>query len=275
MSFLPAESVRTRGFSCLALLLIVGTGSAPARETPGSWKGAGEIGVRSWVDERWEGFHRRGPIEHGKLYLIASLKQVPSPQNLVQPVGEAGLLQQLRHQLNSHGFREITANETPEIVLTVLYGRGFLRNPYLANIAGDISSDRLAPTAAESLLAAAINPRLYDKRQYWSYERKLLAAQTEKLFIHVTAWKYPGAGKERPVQFWKTTMVADEPDQNDLNALYPKMLAAGVKFFDRPMKEEEIRINPDGRVDLAPLIILGPDEPAQGSGEKRPADGSR
>jgi hypothetical protein len=234
-----------------------------------------EIGVRSSVDERWEGVHKRGPIEHGKLYLIASVKQAPSHRNLVQPVGEAGLLQQLRHELNSHGFREITANETPEVVLTVLYGRGFLRNPYLANIPGDISSDSLVPTPAESQLAAWVNPRLYDKRQFWSYERKLLAAQTEKLFIHITAWKYPGASKVAPAQLWKTSMVVDEPDQNDLNALYPKMLAAGVPFFDRPMKEEEIRINQSGRVDLAPLNILDFDVPARGSGEERPADGSR
>jgi hypothetical protein len=221
--------------------------------------------VRSSVDQRWKGVHKGGPIEHGKVYLIASLNEAPSAEKLVQPVDEAGLLAQLRQVLNSRGFRESGAGETPDVVLTLLYGRGHLRNPYLANIDGDISSDSLVPTAGESLWAASVNPRLYDKRQWGYYEHKLMAAQKEKLFIRVTAWKFPGDRKEKPAEFWKTTMVVDEPDQHDLNELYPKMLAAGAHFFDRPMKEEEVTIATplkEGSVKLGPLIIVEPDGPA-------------
>lgn len=253
------------------LALAAGSGWAQQGENPDPANV--EIGVRSHVDERWQGIRKGGPIEHGKVYLIASLGQAPSAGKLVQPVDEAGLLAQLRQTLNSHGFRESVAAETPDIVLTVLYGRGHLRNPYLANIDGDISSDSLAPTPAESQLAATINPRLYDKRQWGYYEHKLLAAQKEKLFIRITAWKFPGDRKEKPADLWKTTMVVDEPDRQDLNELYPKMLAAGVQFFDRPMKEEEVRIDPSktGRVTLGPLEILETAPPAKAVEESRPS----
>lgn len=225
-----------------------------------------EIGVRSSVDQRWQGVRKLGPIEHGKVYLIASLKQAPSAGKLVQPVDEAGLLAQLRQTLNTHGFRESVADETPDVVLTLLYGRGHVRNPYLANIDGDISADSIAPTPGESMLAAAIDPRLYDKRQWGFYEHKLLAAQKEKLFIRVTAWKFPGDRKEKPAELWKTTMVVDEPDRHDLNELYPRMLAAGVPFFDRHLKQEEVTIatpTKEGSVRLGPLNILEESVPAR------------
>lgn len=248
-----------------ALLLGLVVDSGLAREIGKSEPAAVQIGVRSAVDPRWNGVHKGGPIEHGKVYLIASLKEAPSDRKLLQPVAEGGVRQQLRHVLNSHGFREAMTGDTPDIVLTLLYGRGHLRNPYLANIDGDINSDGLAPTNFESLHAAAVDPSLYGKRSWGSYEHKVHVAQKEKLFIRVTAWKFPGDRKEKPAELWKTTMVVDEPDQHDMNELYPKMLAAGAHFFDRPMKEEEVTIATplkEGSVKLGPLIIIEPDGPA-------------
>ncbi len=252
-----------RGLAGLALA----AGSGRAAEAAGAGPAPEvAIGVRSSVDQRWQGVRKGGPIEHGKVYLIASLKQAPSAGKLVQPVDEAGLLARLRETLNAHGFREAVTTDTPDVVLTLLYGRGHLRNPYLANIDGDISSGSIAPTAGESMLAAAVDPRLYDKRQWGYYEHKLLGAQKEKLFIRVTAWKFPGDRKEQPAELWKTTMVVDEPDRHDLNELYPKMLAAGVPFFDRHLKEEEVTIATplkEGRVRLGPLDILEENIPAK------------
>jgi hypothetical protein len=261
MQLTPRPSAPLLAITGLVLLLVPGRAAEPARSAPA----AVEIGVRSAVDQRWQGVHKGGPIEHGKVYLIASLNEAPSAEKLVQPVDEAGLLAQLRQVLNSRGFRESGPGETPDVVLTLLYGRGHLRNPYLANIDGDISSGSLAPTAGESLLAAAVNPRLYEKRGWGAYEHKLMAAQKEKLFIRVTAWKFPGDRKEKPAELWKTTMVVDEPDARDLNELYPKMLAAGAQFFDRHLKEEEVTIDPSktGRVKLGPLNILEEGVPAK------------
>lgn len=276
MRFLPFIFMFPRGPVCLALLLL-GAGSGRAVES-GETTPALEIGVRSSVDERWEGVRKRGAITHGKVYLIASLKESPAARKLVRPVDEAGLLGQLRRELNSQGFREGRATETPDVVLTLLYGRGYVRNPYMANIAGDEFSGSIAPTPMESALAAAVDPRLYDKRQWGFYEQKLLAAQKEKLFIRVTAWKFPGDRKEKPAELWKTTMVVDEPDQHDLNALYPKMLAAGVRYFDRPIKQEEVTVStsiPEGRVTLGPLIILKPAEPARDAGKENQNEPAR
>lgn len=230
-----------------------------AREIAAPAPAAVEIGVRSSVDQRWQGVRKLGPIEHGKVYLIASLNQAPSAGKLVQPVDEAGLLAQLRQVLNSRGFRECLTGDTPDVVLTLLYGRGHLRNPYLANIDGDISSDSLAPTPEESMLAASVDPRLYGKRGWGAYEHKLMLAQKEKLFIRITAWKFPDDRKEKPAELWKTTMVVDDPEARDMNELYPKMLAAGAPFFDHHMKQEEVTIAApikEGRVKLGPLNIL-------------------
>jgi len=267
MKFLPVIFRFLLGTGCAAPFL-VGVGSGWAAESR-AVAPAVEIGVRSSVDERWEGVHKRGPIEHGKVYLIASSNESPAARKLVRPVDEAGLLGQLRRELNAKGFRESTATEPPDVVLTLLYGRGHVRNPYLANIDGDEFSGSLAPTPMESALAAAVDPRLYDKRGWGFYEQKLLAAQKEKLFIRVTAWKFPGDRKEKPAALWKTTMVVDEPDLRDLNELYPQMLAAGVRYFDRVIKQEEVTVPAsvsEGRVTLAPFIILKSDEPASDAG---------
>jgi hypothetical protein len=153
-----------------------------------------------------------------------------------------------------------------------------VRNPYLANIDGDINSDGIAPTTAESLQAAMIDPSLYGKRTWAAYEHKLHAAQREKLFIRVTAWKFPGARKEKPAELWKTTMVVDEPDRHDLNELYPQMLAAGARYFDRPMREEEVTIATpakEGRVKLGPLNIIEEGVPVRIPAGSQPDGSSR
>ena len=276
MKFHPAVS-RSFSFAIRVVLPLawLDAGLVRAAASAGPDPTAVEIGVRSTVDERWHGVHKDGPAEHGRVFLIASLKQAPSGKKLLQPVDEAGLLQHLRRELTAQGFREMAATETPDVILTLLYGRGFVRNPYMANIAGDINADSTAPTPMESQLAAMVNPRLPAKRSFGTYELKLQAAQTEKLFIRVTAWKYPGDRKEKPFELWKTTMVVDDPDNHDLNLVGPKMLAAGVRFFDRPLAQEEVRIATpfkDGTVNLGPLIILETVDPAKAGETKATND---
>lgn len=240
-----------------SLSVSIGLLSAAPSENPSGAQV--EIDVRSQVDERWEGVRKRGPIEHGKVYLIASVNESPSPQKLIQPVDKDGLLRQFRKTLTSHGFNEAMEGDTPDVVLTVLYGRGFVRNPYLANIDGDISAPSIEPTPDESARAAAIKPSLYQDRMWGRYEQKVIKAQKEKLFIRVTAWKFPEHAQEKPFELWKTTMVVDEPDQNDLNQLYPQMLAAGANFFDRPMKTEEVTVSKplkEGNVEVGPVKVV-------------------
>lgn len=211
-----------------------------------------DIDVRANVDERWSGIHKGGAIEHGKVYGIASIKEVPSASKLLKQVDEARLVQELRSQLNARGFTEITPQQKPDVVLTVLYGRGWLRNPYLKGTILDEDSEAVP-------VATILLPDQAMRQRETGYEAKVQAAQQEKLFIRVTAWKYPEIPKEKPAELWKTTMVVDDPDHRDLNQITRQMLAAGADYFDRTIKDGEVRVNsatPPGRVILGPTKIL-------------------
>jgi len=214
------------------------------------------IDVRSSVDQRWDGYRKLGPMVHGKLYLLASVKEVQSAEKMVRPVDPGAVAVQLRRELAAHGFREITPAEKAEIVLTVSYGRGYLRNPYLE----DTMIDEANPGIPTSTLTS---PKQAMRQREAGYEAKLQKAQAEKLYISVTAWKYPEVKGEKPTEFWKTVMVVDNPDNRDLNLALPAMLAAGVGYFDRDIKEGEVTINttmPTGTVKLGPLNVLEMDK---------------
>jgi len=235
-----------------ALLLLFTAARSLQADEPAA---ALNIDVRSEVDQRWHGIHKDGAIAHGKIYALASIKEAPAVEKLVRPVDEAKLLQLLRAELNRRGFTEVTAGQKPEVVLTVLYGRGWLRNPYLKGLVVDEMTD--AVTTVSIVL-----PEHFIRLRQPGYESKLQAAQNEKLFIRVTAWKYPETPKEKPADLWKTTMVIDDPDHRDLNQVLREMLAAGSGYFDHQIDEEEIRINSatkEGRVILAPMEILETD----------------
>jgi hypothetical protein len=199
--------------------------------------------------------HKDGAIEHGKIYALAAINEVPSAEKLVKPVRKARLVELLRAELAARGFTEITAGQRPEVVLTVLYGRGWLRNPYLKGAMLDEVTDSV-PTSTIVLPSQALRQREF------GYESKVQDAQQEKLFIRVTAWKYPETPEEKPANLWKTTMVVDDPANRDMNGVLREMLTAGGAYFDRQMDTEEIRINsetPEGRVILAPMKILETD----------------
>lgn len=232
----------------VAVLLLAAASRLPAGEA----SPLVGIDVRSSVDERWSGVHMLGPIAHGKVYGIASISETPSQDKLARPVDVARLARQLRTELKTRGFVEITAGQKPDVVLTVLYGRGFLRNPYTDGM-------MLAETADGVQTATITMPDQVFRQLEASFESKLQAAQAEKLFIRVTAWKFPEAPKEKPAQLWQTTMLVDDPANRDLNELSKEMLAAGADYFDRTMKREQVTVNPaerKGQVKLGPLEII-------------------
>jgi len=242
------------GLACLMLGLAVAPPRLGADATINPSEDI-DIGVRSTVDERWEGVHKHGAIEHGKVYGIASIKEVPAVSNLVQPVNEAMLLQHLREELNRRGFSEMSESQKPDIVLTVLYGRGWLRNPYLKGMILNEESEMVP-------VASSITPDVAFRLREPGFEAKLQAAQHEKLFIRVSAWKYPSQPGEKPSEYWKTTMVVDDPDHRDLNRVMKSMLVAGAEYFDRIIRDEEVRINsatPKGRVILGPTKVIESD----------------
>lgn len=257
MRILP-RSVRwhrtARGIVAGALLVLVSVDeSLRAEETAQSV----EISVRSSVDERWQGFRKLGPIEHGKVYAIVSISEAPSPVKLVRPVKEGRLVRQLREALNSRGFTEIVAGQKPDVLLTVVYGRGYLRNPYLAGAMVDEISEGVTKSTI-------ILPTQLILQRQAGYEEKIQEAQLEKLFICVSAWKYPESEDEKPASLWKTTMIVGGPHQYDLNQFTGAMLAAGADYFDRVINKEEVQIKtpvPEGSVTIGPLKVIDDDVP--------------
>jgi hypothetical protein len=211
-----------------------------------------KIEVRSSIDDLWDGVKKRKPTPHGKTYAIGSLKQGPSDDPLVQPVDEHALLADIRAILTSQGFVEGDANHTPEIVLTVLYGRGFLKNPYVDYSGADEITDERTTSITSAKDAF--------RRREPGFEERMQRAQAEKLFITINAWNYPKAKKEKPKRIWQTMMIVDDPATSDLNQLGKQMLAAGGRYFDRDLDREEIWVTSsdrEGRVILAPLRVLG------------------
>jgi len=208
--------------SFTVLLLLASSEALPGGVTvPGI-----DLGVRSSVDERWHGIHKDGAIEHAKVSAIIAIKEAPSELKLVPPAAETQLVQLLRTELNKRGFVGVTApSQKPDVVLTVLYGRGYLRNPYLKGAALDEVSDILP-------VATIVLPHQSLREREAGYEAKIQAAQQEKHFIRVTAWKYPGTKGEKPAGQWKATMLVDDPTHRDLNSVAKDMLAAGAGYFD-------------------------------------------
>ena len=244
-----------RAFLALASLLSGPAFAAPATPTDGGVPL--NIDVRSKIDPKWEGFRKLKTVAHGKLYLLAAVNEVEVVDKLVKPLDKGALATLLRREMAAKGFREITAGETPEVVLTVAFGRGYLRNPYLDDAAEEMSPEGLPQVNVNS-------PKQAMRQRQPGFERKLQAAQAEKLYIAVTAWEYPAVKGRKPNLLWRTTMVTDNPAERDLNLAMPAMLAAGAGYFDRNV-EDEVTINstmPTGTVKLGPLNVI--EEPKPG-----------
>ena len=203
------------------------------------------IQVRSDVDQPFKGFGKEPLREHGKVYAIAAVSEARGDESLIMPIDETLLLTHLSNELAKRGFRPATAAEPAEIVLTVLCGRGYLRNPYL----DDVNMDE---TTNPPTLTYVGLPTSLMRQKTHRFEEKLQAAQSEKLFIRVTAWANPDTQpepkpgkKKKPKLLWKTTIVTDDPANRDLNQFMEKMLAAGSEFFDRKITTEEVLITTD------------------------------
>jgi hypothetical protein len=221
-----------------------------------------DIQVRAEIDRPFKGWGREPPKDHGKVYQLASITEARSEQQLVMPLDEEILIEHLHTELRKRGYREHGPNEKPELILTILYGRGFLKNPYLPG-----------PVYMEGE-AAVVNVfggdfKLLMRRREYGFEEKLQAANFEKLFIQVNAWAHPedvpapkSGKKKKPKLLWKTTMITDDPAHRDLNQFVGKLLAAGSEFFDREIEDEEAFIRtdlPDGFIEYGDTVIINDD----------------
>lgn len=246
-----------RPFLVVAALLGGFTTAAAAEDLPLN------IQVRSEVDRPFKGFGREPERDYGKVYAIAYLQEAPGGVSLVRPVDENEMRRILQAELTKRGYREAGPEEAADVILTVHYGRGFLRNPYLNDVHMD--EDTAPPTARIMGLQTHIV-----RQKTFRFEERTQAAQNEKLFIRVTAWANPAVqpakknGKPaKPKLLWKTTMVTDDPAHRDLNQFIEKLLAAGSGFFNRTVEKEEAHIEtdlPEGYIRYGDLKVVSNDD---------------
>ena len=268
-----------KGTLALFVCTVVGANSLRAQQDSQL-----NVGVRSqldrekntWNGKAWDGAKLREvpPVaEHGKVYGILLLQKAQEVSGkLVKPVDEAALKAELVRQMDSHGFTHAGSKRRPDILLTVIYGRAHLPNPYFTR---DINVDNMGPVLETFVREGSkrdggfgpdgitvTDPRISNRLLLDIGVRdKATRSQLEKLFILVRAWKNPTTPKEKPEVLWVATMLVDDPDHQDLNAIAKQMLEAGAPFFDKEIKGEEVEIMkplPDGHVHVGTPEVVEP-----------------
>lgn len=231
-----------------------------------------DVGVRTQLDRNKKlpdgrrAHELHAAVEHGKIYGFLLMQPVNSREPLVKPVDKQIILRELTRQLEAHGYHHVALNQKPEILLTVIYGRSWLPNPYyIENIDVDNMGPEEIPFAQEiqdkNTGVAMDNPQMLARLMEAGGRSKATKAAYEKLFIIVRAWRYPAHPKDKPEVLWVTTMLVDDPDHRDLNVLAASMLEAGAPYFDREIKGEEVDVYkplPEGHVKLGTPEVVEP-----------------
>jgi hypothetical protein len=214
-----------------------------------------EIDVRAKIaDKPFGKSNLKEAPEHGKVYAILAVQLISNEQKMVRPVDANMLKGLVRHELDTHGFRQVVKGQNPEILITVQYGRAWLWNPYYGDEQVMYISD---PPQRHISLASHVSPR----QTVTGFEGKAQSAEREKLCIKLTAWHYTTDPKAKAKQLWSTTIVVDDPDHRDLNAIAEEMLKAGAPYFDKEIKEEEVAVYkrlPDGHVKVGTPEVVDP-----------------
>jgi len=225
-----------------------------------------DIGVRSAVLDKPEKLTGKSNMqqadEHGKVYGILAVQPVASEVKLVKPVDANAIMQLLHHELNAHGFQRVEKGKHPEILLTVLYGRGYLVNPYRTDSGPETpgGASSVGGIDAPTTTITGMPTQLF-KEKGTGFEAKSQKAQYEKLFIRVTAWRYPTDPKAKLKQLWYTTITVDDPDHRDLNGVAAEMLRQGSQYFGKQIDEPEIDIYaplPEGHVNVGTPEVVEP-----------------
>jgi hypothetical protein len=222
-----------------------------------------DVGVRTQVDRNKilpsgaRAHSLKDAPVHGKIYEIVQVEPVASRYKLVRPVNARAMADELIRQLEAHGYHQAAPNQKPEILLTVVYGRSWLPNPYLTR---GVDVDNMGPEEEPITQNALLeDPAVVAHLRETGVESQASKASFEKLFIMVRAWKNPSGPKEKPQVLWVATMLVDDPDHRDLNVIGKQMLEAGAPYFDQEIKGEEVDIMkplPEGHVKVgAPEVV--------------------
>lgn len=219
-----------------------------------------EIGVRSGIDKAekkkrdQDASYAQDPSKRLRRYLLASVKEVKTGENLVKPVNARAIAAQLNQVLQQQGFRPVGREEEPEIIVTALYGRGMIINPYIDPDTLPVTDWRKGRRGPSNISDSVPVTPVLDHKSYVGLRDKTAALNYEKLAIQVSAWKYPPPAdpKLKPEELWVTTMYADDADHRDLNEISEKLLETAAPYFDKHIdREKEVKVwapLPEGRV---------------------------
>jgi hypothetical protein len=243
------------------------------------------VGVRTQLDRQkriWDGVHShklQNPPEHGKVFAILMIQPTKSKHALTKPVNAAAIRDELVKQLEAHDYHHVSPGQKPEILVSVVYGRSWLPNPYYTD---NIDVDNMGPEDAPAGKDYSVdstggmpsapdgivinNPNLAARLSIPSVSHKATMAGLEKLFIMVRAFKYPPPAdpKQKPEVLWVATMYVDDPDHRDLNTIAKQMLEAGAPFFDQEIKDDEAFVTkalPEGHVKVGAPQVVEPAKP--------------
>jgi hypothetical protein len=256
------------GLGMAAGLVAVAVGAAPPPIDDGDRIA---IAVHATVDRPFHGLSRVPARDFGRSFALAAVRQAPSPDPLVRPVEREAVQQALLAELLRQGYRPAAADEHPEVVISALYGRGYLHNPYskdpLAGHAAPMGMPGVGGGGVPMVTINALSPELA-RRVEFGYLDKVRNADYEKLFISIAAYAHPEAapparGRKaaapKPHLLWRTVISVDYPEAVDLNAVLGEMLAAGAGYFNRETRDGQAYHPvslPAGSVRIGPLEVI-------------------
>ena len=182
--------------------------SAPARAYE---KDALNIGVQSEVEgAAAKPDHPSAPGTDKPVvtYFLAAPHEVWSKWQLLKPVDPKFVAQEVRKVLQPKGYRPALKGEKPDVVIMVLYGRGWVHNPYPVPL-----------TAPPGAFTSARDWNVRDVIKMQNSEAfvtsssilndKQVRDDQEKLFIIVASWVWdpPALLKHKGKQLWYTIDV--------------------------------------------------------------------
>lgn len=220
-----------------------------------------ELETPAWKKDK-NGQAMRDAVDRRRIFTLSPPIYVKTDEPLVKPVDENALLMTLYQELLKHGYTPAAPNQTPEILITLQYGRGYMKNPYVENSKDGGSVNQSGSTSDGNnfggLRVVTIQTMPIRSREI-GVEEKTQRAWYEKLTIFVSAWDYQSAKAGKGKRLWSTSMYVDDPDHRDLGQVYKQMLAAGAEYFNREMDKEEVDINTsmrEGHVELGTPTVV-------------------
>ncbi len=249
----------------LAVLVSAGLSAVPAVGLSEDM----EIGIRSGIDKTEKAKREKDPnyaqddSKRLRRYLLLSVKEVQTGEKLVRQTDARQIAEQLNRVLQKQGFHPVGKDEKPEIIVTALYGRGMLINPYIDPDTLPIGDYRRGLRAPQNISDSVPVSPIVDHKSFVGLRDKTAALNYEKVAIQISAWEYPPPPdpKQKLHALWITTVYADDAEHRDLNLVSAKLLESAAPYFDKHLDlESEVKIwapAPEGHVKVGTPEVVG------------------